>query len=347
MIANSEIKINKDTTYLIEALKVEGYWSSENFTITIQNKNLPLLNHIENIAKNLGIKVGKRTLLKIRLNEGAQKEDIKILSGKKELNFHIEKSPFDENKLKAVTSLSYKKNQKINLSYRNNRHSIKITYLKEGILCKSDLECWAYGDLRFPNKKLLSFLDKYANKKKLEIGDYLSLKNPELIASAFSALIDCEGSINHYQLYRKLRVRMRAKDYLEQWANLLKQNGIGCKFRKNNDKEYEINISGWEDFDKLSKIGVRFYNSKKEKSWKEIMNSFKRNQISRNSYKKFYVEELNKMNKKVTSKEFANYLKKSKRVVNHYLSKLKKDGLVQYDKTHWPHLYFISTSSVR
>ena len=225
MIANSEIKINKDTTYLIEALKVEGYWSSENFTITIQNKNLPLLNHIENIAKNLEIKVGKRTLLKIRLNEGAQKEDIKILSGKKELNFHIEKSPFDENKLKAVTSLSYKKNQKINLSYRNNRHSIKITYLKEGILCKSDLECWAYGDLRFPNKKLLSFLDKYANKKKLEIGDYLSLKNPELIASAFSALIDCEGSINHYQLYRKLRVRMRAKDYLEQWANLLKQNG--------------------------------------------------------------------------------------------------------------------------
>ena len=53
MIANQPITINKDTVYLIEALKVEGYWSSRNFTLVIQNKNLPLLKHIEEITKNL------------------------------------------------------------------------------------------------------------------------------------------------------------------------------------------------------------------------------------------------------------------------------------------------------
>ena len=347
MIAYSEIKINKDTAYLIEALKVEGYWSSKNFTLTIQNKDLPLLNHIEELANNLGMKVGKRILLKIRLNNNTKKEEVKLIEKNKELNFHIEKSPFDENKVKAVTSLPYKKNHKISINYNNRIYLINIKYLKDKIICEGNLECWAYGDLRFPTKKLLEFLDKYANKKKLEIGEYMLPKNTELIASAFSALIDCEGSINHYQLYRKLRVRMRNKKYLEQWAELLNKIDIGCKFRKNNDKEYEINISGWEDFNKLSEIGIKFYNSKKEKSWKEIMGSFKRNQISRNSYKEFYVKELKKLNKKVTSEEFANHLKKSKRVVNHYLSKLKKEGLIQFDKTHWPHLYFISTSSVR
>ena len=347
MIANQPITINKDTVYLIEALKVEGYWSSRNFTLVIQNKNLPLLKHIEEITKNLGVKVGKRTLLKVRLNDNSQKEDIKILFGKKELNFHIEKSPFDENKVKAVISLPYKKNQRILVDYNNKEYPLNIKYLKDKISCKGDLECWAYGDLRFPSRKILEFLDKYANKKKLEIGNYLSSKNTDLIASAFSALIDCGGSINFYGLKRLIRVRMRNKDYLEQWSKLLTKIMIGCKFRRNNEKEYEINISGWEDFDRLSKIGVRFYNSKKEKEWKEMMIGFKRKQISRGSYKEFYIRELRELNKKITSEEFANHLKKSKRVVNHYLSKLKKDRLVQYDKTHWPHLYFISTSSVR
>ena len=347
MIAISEITINKDMVYLIEALKVEGYWSSKSFTLTLQNKDIPFLNHIEEIAKNLGIKVGKRTLLKIRLKDNTKKEDIELMWDGKKLNFHIEKSPFDNNKVKAVTSLPYKNNYKIKLLYKNNEYPIKIIYLKDKISCNGDLECWVYGDLRFPNRKILEFLDKYANKKKLEIGAYLSPKNTELIASAFSALIDCEGSINFYGLKRLIRVRMRNKDYLEQWGKLLTKIGIGCKFRKNTDKEYEVNISGWEDFDRLSKIGVNFYNSKKEKEWEEMMIGFKRNQISRGSYKEFYIRELKKLKKKVTSEEFANHLKKGKRVVNHYLSKLKKEGSIQYDKTHWPHLYFISTSSVR
>lgn len=347
MITYQEIKINEDTAYLLETLKVEGYWSSKSFTVTLQNKDIPFLNHIEKITNNLGVNIGKRILLKIRLKDNAKKEDVKLIANNKELNFHIEKSPFDENKVKAVTNLPYKKRYKILVFYHNKKKLIDIRHGKDKIVCKGDLECWVYGDLRFPNKRLLEFLEKYSKKKDFGIGDYLNKGNRKLIPSAFSALIDCEGSLNIYGLYRKLRVRMRNKKYLEQWAKLLNDIGIGCKFRRNSDEEYEINISGWEDFNKLSEMGVKFHNSKKEKIWKEIMNSFKRNQISRNSYKEFYVKELKKLNKKVTAEEFANNLKKSKRVVNHYLSKLKKERLVQCDETHWPHLYFISTSSVR
>lgn len=347
MIAKDEISINKDTVYLIEALKVEGYWSSKSFTLTIQNKDIPFLNNIESLAKNLEFKVGKRILLKIRLKDNTEKEEIRVVSEDRELNFHIEKSPFDKNRVKAVMSLPYKKNYEINVFHKNKKYTIKIMSLKDRILCKGDLGCWVYGDLRFPNKKILDFLDKYAKKKDFDIGTYLNKENSELIASAFSALIDCEGSIDHYGLKRVIRVRMRNKNYLQSWSILLNKLGIGCKFRKNKDKEYEINISGWEDFNKLSEMGVKYYNSKKEGSWEEIMNSFKRNQISRNSYKEFYVKELKKLNKRVTAEEFANSLKKNKRVVNHYLSKLKKEKLIQCDKNYWPRLYFISTSSVR
>ena len=347
MIAQEKIKINKDTVYLIEALKVEGYWSSNNFTLTIQNKNIPLLNHIEEIIEKLGINVGKRILLKIRLDDNTLKEDIKILFNNEELSFHIEKSPFDKNKVKAVTSLPYKNSYKIILIHNNKKHPINIKYLKNEILCESDLECWVYGDLRFPKKVLLNFLDKYSNKKKLELGNYLIEENKELIASAFSALIDCEGSINYYGLKRIIRVRMRNKIYLEQWSKFLKKIGIGCKFRKNSDKEYEINISGWEDFNKLLKIGIKFYNSKKEKEWEKMMMGFKRNQISRNSYKEFYIKKLKELNKKVTAQEFAKYIRKSKRVSNHYLLKLEKEKLIYCDKSSRPYLYFISTSSVR
>jgi transcription initiation factor IIE alpha subunit len=78
-----------------------------------------------------------------------------------------------------------------------------------------------------------------------------------------------------------------------------------------------------------------------------MLEGSKRNQISRNSYKEFYVNKLIEINKKVTSEEFSKYLKKSKRVVNHYLLRLEKDKLINCDRTHWPYLYFITTSSVR
>ncbi|MFA5992976.1 MAG: LAGLIDADG family homing endonuclease [Candidatus Pacearchaeota archaeon] len=347
MIAHNEININADTAYLIESLKVEGYWSTELFTLTIQNKNIPFLNHIEEILNKINIVPAKRILLKIRLNDNSKKDEIEIKSNENNLNFHVEKSPFNPDKVKAVISIPYKKFQTLIFKYKNEEYSIKISYKKDKIECNANLECWVYGDLRFPIKRLLDFLDKNANKKSLEIGKYLIEKNEELIASAFSALIDCEGSINYYGLKRTIRVRMRNKQYLWQWSKLLNKIGIGCTFRKNSDKEYEINISGWEDFSKLSKIGIKFYNSKKENEWRKMMMSFKRNQISRNSYKEFYINKLKEINREVTSQEFAEYLKKGKRVASHYLLKLEKKGLISCNKKIWPYRYFISTSSVR
>lgn len=344
MISQIDFKLNDEMIYLIETLKVESYWNLKNFTLTLQNKDIPFLNYIEGIVNNLEINISKRLLLKIRLENNTKKENIKIINKNKELNFHIEKSPFDKNKVKAVTSLPYKKDYDILLVHERKEIPIKIKCLKNNILTNSEIDCWVYKDLRFPTKRLLTFLDKYCEgNKKIQIEEYLLNANGNIVMSAFSALIDCEGSINWYGLKRAIRVRMRDHNYLKQWSKLLEKHDIRCKLRKNNDKEYEITIYGWENFDRLNRKGFRLHHSKKIKRWDEIMNGFKRNQISRGTYQKFYMEKLKELNKKITSKEFAKSIGKNKRVVDHYLSKLVKEKLVSRDKESWPYLYFIST----
>lgn len=54
--------------------------------------------------------------------------------------------------------------------------------------------------------------------------------------------------------------------------------------------DWQITISGWEDFNRLEKYGIVFCNSKKLKERQDMMNGFKRKQISRNSYKEFYIK---------------------------------------------------------
>ncbi len=347
MIAKYNFELNEDMIYLVETLKVEGYWSRKSFTLTLQNKDIPLLNNIERIVKNLKLKINKRLLLKIRLEDNTKKENIKLIYDNKELSFHIEKSPFDNKRVKAVTSLPFKKYYKIRLIQDKKEIPIIIKVNKNGIIIKSNLDCWIYGDLRFPKKEILDFLDSYCgNKKDFHLEEFLLNSDEKLVISAFSALIDCEGSINWYGLKRIIRIRMKNKDYLQQWHELLKRYNIYNKFRKNKN-EWELNIAGWQDFNKLNELGFRLYHSKKSKKWKEMLKGFKRNQISRNSYKEFYINKLKEVNKKITSEELSRYIKKSKRVVNHYLLKLEKENLINCDRNHWPYLYFITTSSVR
>jgi len=344
MIAKYNFELNENMIYLIETLKVEGYWSRKSFTLSLQNKDIPLLNHIENIVKNLGINISKRLLLKIRLKDNTRKEEVKLIWKNKNLNFHIEKSPFDNNKIKVVTSLPYKKNYELILLDDEKSILINIKLKKDKINLESNLTCWGYTDLRFPTKKILDFLEDYCgDKKKFHLEEFLLNSNGKLVMSAFSALVDCEGSIDFYKLFRRIRIRMRNKNYLNQWKDLLLKYNIKARLQKNDEKEFELCIEGWQDFNRLNELGFKLYHSEKLKKWEEMLRGFKRNQISRNSYKEFYVDKLKEIGKKITAKEFAEHIGKSKRTVNHYLSKLKKEERISCDKTFWPHLYFIST----
>ena len=226
--------------------------------------------------------------------------------------------------------------------YQYLKTDLNIKVDKEKITCSSQIDCWAYKEIRFPNNRIFEFLDKFGGDKN-SFSDYLLNANTKIIISAFSGLIDAEGSINWYNLTRKIRIRMYNEKYLEKWARLLNILNVGCRFKRNKGKEWEITIYGWEDFNKLENLGLKFYHSKKIREWEEMMNGFKRNQISRGSYKKFYVNKLKELNKKVSSQEFAKYTGKSKRVTSHYLTKLEREKIISCDKSKEPYLYFIST----
>jgi len=346
MIANYKIDINENTAYLLEVLKVESYYNRKNFTLSLQNKDINFLSRIEDIVRALEMNISERLLIKIRLPNETKKEDVKIFCNGKELSFHIEKSPFDEKNVKAVTNQPFKNNYELKINYLNKSYNLNIKIDKKKIICKGPMDCWAYKEIRFPNNRIFEFLERCGGNKN-DFSDYLLKVNTSIIMSAFSGLIDAEGSINWYNLTRKVRIRMYNKKYLEKWAQLLTKLKVGCKFRKNKGKEWEINISGWEDFNKLENFGLKFHHSEKIRKWKEMMGGFKRNQISRGSYREFYVRKLKEANKKLTAEEFSKILNKRKRVVSHHLLKLEKEKLISCDRNKWPYLYFISTSSVR
>ncbi len=339
MIAQEGIKLNEENLYLIEALKVESYWNRKTFTLTFQNKDLTLLNQVEKIVRKLNLNIYKRILLKIKLEDNTRKEQVRILNKNKELNFHIEKSPFDENKVKAVTSLPYESKYILTLIYKNHNYPIQINFSKIKAQYKSALTCYLYKDLRFPAKKLLDFLDNYCgDKKNFHVEEYLFHSDLKKVMSAFSALVDCEGTLNWYGFKRQIQIRMRNKNYLKQWSELLKKHRIGSTFREKKD-DWELDISGWEDFDKLEKGGFKLFHSEKAKKWEKMMQGFKRNQVSRNTAEKFYLEKLREMKKPMSVKEFALILNKSKRVVNHYLKKLNERKLLKIEKSNERRIY--------
>jgi len=331
--------LNPEFIYLIEAIKVEAYWSPKNYSLSIQNKNLPFLKRIEKIVKKLGISPYKRILIKIKVNEDIIKKDIILLHNNSNLNFHIEKSPFDGSK-KIITSLPFKKVYSIKLNIKDNSYKLNVKEEKDEFEIKSKFKAWAYLDLRFPKIRLLNFLTEFiGDNKEVKVQQFLFNTDKKYIISAFSALIDAEGSIDHYKLFRKIRIRMRNKKYLQDWKKLLEKFGIYSRFSKNNSVEYQLTIEGWQDFNELQKLGVKFYHSKKFKKFNEILSSYKRNQISRNTAYQYYVKKLKEIGKAITAKEFAEKLGKSKRVVNHYLTRLMRKNLIKVDKSKVAYLY--------
>lgn len=340
MIAQKyNFELTPEFIYFIEALKVEGYWSLKHRTISIQNKNLPFLKYIETILKNLKINVSKRILVKIKPFIDFNKKNTLISHNQRKLNFHIEKSPFDGSK-KIVTSLPYKEKYNLQLKIKNKNFPIVIEKSEEEIEVKSNLKGWAYCDIKTSNINLLRFLSEFiGDNKKLKVEPFLINSDKEYVAAAFSALIDAEGSIDHYKLFRKIRIRMRAKNYLKEWQELLEKFNIQSRLSKNTDKEYGLTIEGWEDFDRLKRIGLNLRHSKKNKKFKEIFDSYIRNQISRNTAFQFYTQKLKEIDKPITTRELSKKLGKSKRVVNHYLTILMRKNLIKVNKSKSTYLY--------
>ena len=81
----------------------------------------------------------------------------------------------------------------------------------------------------------------------------------------------------------------------------------------------------------LQNLGIKFFHSEKIMKWNNIMNGYQRNQISRNSYREYYLNKLREFGT-INARDFAIRLNKSKRVVNHYLTKLDREGLINVNK---------------
>jgi hypothetical protein len=335
------IRLTPELVYFMEALKVEGYWSTEYSNWNIQNKNLCFIRHIEDILKTYfgEIRLKKKILLKIEpSNQNFSKEDVNLRLNDIELPFHIANSEFSKTN-KIIAFLPHEKQQSAVLRIKGRVFPISIRESEEEFVVTAPFRGWAYCDLKLYDKDMQKVVISLLKKKELMVEPFLFDADKQLVAAAFSALVDAEGNLSYYGLTRKLLIRMRKPTYLEGWKTLLKTFGIHAHFSKITEKDYQLCISGWDDFNKLKELGVAFYHSKKARKWKEIFDSYKRHQISRNMAIQFYVQELKKLNTPMTARDFAKSLKKSKRTLGHYLTILMRKDFIRVDKTKPTYLY--------
>lgn len=333
-------ELTPELIYLIETLKIEGYWSVKHRDCTIQNKDLEFLRKIEDILNKYKIKLSKQIYVKIKLPDSEiPKNTIVVKKGGKELTFHIEKSPFDGSK-KVSFKLPYSKRQEIKLFIGIREYSIIIKESKYLFKIASKLKSFAYLEIRFYYLKFIKALNDYviSNKsKELRIEKTLFNLSPIFIVSALSALIDTEGTLDYYKHTRRIKIRMNNENYLKDWKVLLKKIGIDSHVGPDG-KLKKLTISGWQDFNKLDSMGLKLFHSKKRNKWKGILSTYKRHQISRNSYYNYYIREL-KENGPIPASDLAKKLSKSKRVINHYLTKLDRKNLIKVDKSRVRYIY--------
>jgi hypothetical protein len=325
-------KLTPELCYLIEAMKVEGYWSLKHRDATIQNKDLNFLREIEQILAKLNVKYSKRALIKAKIDAKLDKNEIKVFSKGKLITFHMEKNVFNPDTKKVVFKQKYSENQKFTIQIKNRKYEISFKENTE-LNPQSKLDAFAYLELRFHNGKLLRFLDTYCIGRKsndIRIEKQLVALKPKYILAAFSALVDSEGSIDYYRHTRRLRIRMSNPDYLNDWKKALYNLRIESKVNKNT-KLYQLTITSWQNFNKLDQLGFKLKHSKKAETWNNILKTYKKKQTIRNNALEFYLEQLKNIGKPISALEFAKLLSKSKRVVNHQLLRLREQGLISQD----------------
>lgn len=334
----SKLELNEELAYLIEALKVEGWWSTKGLQASIQNKNLPLLAKVEQILKNYKVSFSKRVLIKIKLLDSAiSKDDIKILSDYELVSFHLERSPFDGSK-KIVFFLHFQPKYEVFMILKKRKYKITINFGDEEINVRTIYPAFGYLEIRFYGAQFIRFIDSNSFGKgshKIRVNRNIS-DYPKFLASAFSAVIDCEGSLDFYHHYRRIRVRMFNQEYLHDWKRLLYKFGISA-----NVNSEGLVITGLEDFKKLVDLGITLFHSKKRVKFDLILNSYKREQIARGSAIDFYSKKLKDCKSPVTALDFSRITGKSKSVINHHLLRMSKLGLLNINKGNVKWVYSV------
>jgi len=334
-------RYNGELASLVEALKVEGYWRNDGYG-SICNANKPLIDHVQRLLENLGIQVTRSLALKVKVDPNTEEDEVEVFRDGKSVKFYIQKSPF--NKTKFIVFRAHEPAEKYFLKVRKCSCDLSVKVQDVCIETDCELPTFVYINLQFRSLTFSSLLkdalgENGGNKSHtIRLNVFLEKSPPNVIMTAFSMLVDCEGSINYYKLFRRIKIRMTNRQYLMDWLKLLNRLGIHATIYKDGVL-HALNIEGAEDFRKLVGHGFKLHHSVKRTKFQNMLCNYKRFQISRNSALAFYPQELRKIGRPTSAQELALIIGKSKRVVNHYLKILDDKNLVTVDKTRFPYLY--------
>jgi len=325
---------------LVEALKAEGWWNSEG-RISISNKSPELINYFERLFAEHKITAHKNALIKIKIPPlWIEKEKIRVVKNGNLKKFHFGKNGFTK-ELDTVVFTDKAESAEYFLEYEQEKLDFK-TLVSEEELSTNSKDARIYLDVRASNKTFVKFvnfvLKEKTNSLEIRVNEELKKASPELVAKVFGCLIDCEGSIRHTGFTRYVYTRMKNREYLEDWHCLLEKMGINSRIGKADKGLTGLTITCNQNFSKLEKLGFVLRHKTKRQRFKEIVESYKRHQLRRNTALDIYLAKVRE-NPNTSALDLSKIVKKDKRTVSHYLKRLTDKGKVKTRAVGQKYLY--------
>lgn len=335
-------KYTEKLASLVEALKVEGYWREDGYG-AICNSNRSLIEYVQKLLENFGIHVTKSLILKVNVDLGIKSDEIRVFRGSKAKAFRIQNTQLRGTRVKRVVFSAQYEPTEYEIKVKGKTYRLSVSIHDDFFEVKCGLPTSSYINLRFRSLTFSSLLaDTLKEKGGEKSGDIrlnrlLKKSPPRVVVGAFSTVVSCDGSVDHYEKYRRLRVRMKSKAYLEDWAKLLDSLGVNASIYK--DDLYGLYIQNRVGFRKLVNYGFNLRHSVKKSKFQELLKSYDRFQVPRNEALNFYYRQLKEIGRSVTAKELASKAGKNKRTVSHYLKKLSEKDLINVEKGSIPYHY--------
>ncbi len=328
---------------IVEILKVEGWWNPRG-VISITSKSPELLTLFDSLLKFHEIHTRWGAIIKFKLPSKLNEEDkkkIKILKNEKELKFRFGRNGFT-GELDHVVFHSPLEESNY-LVKCGEQQFLFETKVSNEELSTNMREAKIYGVIRASNKTFVWFATKILNEKEksseIRLNNFLKEAQPEIIAKVFARVVDCEGSIQFYGHKRAICVRMKNKQYLEDWRELLNKIGIPSRLDKQPKGLTALVITNNQHFEMLSGFGFSLCHKEKKARFEKILKSYQKHQVRRNSALSYYLLAV-KENPHRGAFELAKITNKSKRVVSHYLKKLVGIGQIKFKAEGQKHFYY-------
>jgi len=333
----SSFEIKRDMACVSEAIRTEGNIACNFQGITITNKNLFLLNKVENSIRHLfsnTINFSRILHIYVWLQPKEEVKEIENEAGKIIKHFNFRKFKQNDRILTfvdSVNSLCFNKKYKIKLDNRTLLIDIKSENYDIKIDSNTNAKTTSYIQYTIYNSKFSRFLhDEFKiqlGKKSYDIFMPKMIKNAgnDIKKEIIGIVVSCEGNIGNFnKATRLISVKMCSRKYLSDLSDMLNEFGISNRIYKAENRLWTLKISRKKNLEQFYKT-IKLFHSEKIREMKKLIKAYSKNRFAHWEADKAYLRAVKDFGS-TTSENLAKHLSKDSNHIRFRLKKLMENG---------------------